>query len=166
MQKAGPKENCGTTETRRLPRSASPVTVGGLPPARIQSRERRKRAASEVPEPPSPPPPPPTPTVVIPPPVNNLLRLRAPQRPAAALGLPPSRQQAAISRNRMLHLPACSTSRSLLQDLVISGATRMSSGEGHRFVLLVHGCRLFVPVAVARGWLRVYSVLFGPDRPD
>jgi hypothetical protein len=52
---------------------------------------------------------------------------------------------------KMFHHPTCWTSSSLLQAPVISGAVRMSSGEGHRFVLPVHGCRLFFSRLLLRG---------------
>jgi hypothetical protein len=54
------------------------------------------------------------------------------------------RQQLLRAPAKMLHMPMCSTSRSLREDLVGSGATRTSSGEGHRFVgrfFLVAGVR-------------------------
>jgi hypothetical protein len=49
------------------------------------------------------------------------------------------RQRPLQALARMLHVPMCSTSRSLLEDLANSGATTTSSGEGNRFVLLVRG---------------------------
>jgi hypothetical protein len=90
-QEAPKKGLCGTRERIRIQRLASLVAVGGLPPARIESRERMKHAASEVPEPLAPPP---TPTTIIPLYANNP---RAPRQPAPALGRPPSCQQGTMS---------------------------------------------------------------------
>ena len=50
------------------------------------------------------------------------------------------RQRLFKAQARTLHLPTCLTLRSLLEDLVRSGATTMSNGEGHRFGFLIRGC--------------------------
>lgn len=81
------KGPCGTTETRRLQRSTS--AVGGLLPARIDSREKMKHAAVEVTELPAALSPTEITAVIPPPPAHNP---RAPQR-----GL--SRQQGAMLRD-------------------------------------------------------------------
>jgi hypothetical protein len=53
----------------------------------------------------------------------------------------PQRQRLLGALAMMLHIPMCSMSRSLPEDLASTGPTRMSSGERLRFVLLrlVHG---------------------------
>jgi hypothetical protein len=49
------------------------------------------------------------------------------------------RQRLLQAQARMLPIPTCLTLPSLLEDLVGSGPMITSSGEGYRFILLVHG---------------------------
>ena len=58
------------------------------------------------------------------------------------------RQRLLKALARMLHLPMCLTLRSLLEDLVHSGATMTSNGEG-RFGSLIRKC--FFPGCLCAG---------------